>query len=610
MLPLKDLLSEILQDWPDISGEHFKGNDFAARFREVFPACLQSHFNNPLGHLQVQTHIGYSTWGEVPYLAILDQRLTKTVKTQFFVAYLFKADGEGVYLSLVQGTGETQIDIDYTANRLRKVVPGLQSWGLVDIDLVASKQLGKSCQKGNIIAKYYPADDLPNEAVLQRDLQDILALYARARDFYRGKARLTLSYDDVGSVDLPKPFILLAGISGTGKTRFVREQVQLTGNLKETYALVSVRPDWHDPSDLLGYVSRLGKEAEYVVTDVLRFMVSAWKDIADNGLSFADGLLGWGETTPQDNCIRPFWLCLDEMNLAPVEQYFADYLSVLETRHWASTTELNNGEPIYQCEALLKSLVFDQLNSTAQFKLRTALGLDLPDYDKLWLYFIENGIPLPFNLIVAGTVNMDDTTHGFSRKVIDRALTLDFGMFFPNRFDEFFDPRHQPKALDYPRLSKVGKEDLLNIEADPYGKKSIAFLGMVNEVLLHTPFELAYRALNELLLSVVCFRPEDDFELQAVWDDFMMCKVLPRIGGDAQRLDFTSSETMPGDSLLAALENRLENSLSLIWNGPRIELLLAGKNTTEPPKTNCRSKTKLAWMKKQLSQSRYTSFWP
>lgn len=610
MLPLKELLLEILQNWPDKSADHFKGHEFAVRFREVFPVSLKAHFSDPLGNLLVQNHIGYSTWSEVPYLAILDKRLTETVKNKFFVAYLFKADGSGVYLSLVQGTTESQIDIEYTANRLRHDVPGLEAWGLCDIDLVASKQLGKSCEQGNIIAKYYPSDNLPNEAILQRDLQDILTLYSRARDFYRGKARVTLSDDDVESVDLPKPFILLAGISGTGKTRFVREQVQLMGSLKETYALVSVRPDWHDPSDLLGYVSRLGKEAEYVVTDVLRFIVRAWKDIADNGLSFEDGLLGWGEAEHDGNGIKPHWLCLDEMNLAPVEQYFADYLSVLETRHWASDFEVDNGEPIYQCEALLKSLVFNQLSTTAKFKLRAALGLDQPEYEKLWLYFVENGIPLPFNLIVAGTVNMDDTTHGFSRKVIDRALTLDFGMFFPNRFDDFFSPSYKPKALDYPRLSQVSKEDLLNIEADPDGKKSIDFLSLVNEVLLNTPFELAYRALNELLLSVICFNPDDDFELQAVWDDFMMCKVLPRIGGDAQRLDFSSSETMPGDTLLAALENRLENSLSLIWNGPRIELLLAGRNTTEAPKTNCRSKAKLAWMKKQLSQSRYSSFWP
>lgn len=54
-------------------------------------------------------------------------------------------------------------------------------------------------------------------------------------------------------------------------------------------------------------------------------------------------------------------------------------------------------------------------------------------------YFSANGIPLPFNLIVAGTVNMGETTHGFSRKVVDRALTIDFGEFFPNNYDGYYD---------------------------------------------------------------------------------------------------------------------------------------------------------------------------
>jgi hypothetical protein len=57
---------------------------------------------------------------------------------------------------------------------------------------------------------------------------------------------------------LSKPFLLLAGISGTGKSRFVREQAKASGSLSETYQLVSVRPDWHEPSDLLGYTTRQG----------------------------------------------------------------------------------------------------------------------------------------------------------------------------------------------------------------------------------------------------------------------------------------------------------------------------------------------------------------
>ncbi len=74
---------------------------------------------------------------------------------------------------------------------------------------------------------------------------------------------------------LPKPFLLLAGISGTGKTRFIREQAKFLSSNQDNYCLTSVRPDWHEPSDLLGYVSRLSGKAEYVVTDVLKFIVQA-----------------------------------------------------------------------------------------------------------------------------------------------------------------------------------------------------------------------------------------------------------------------------------------------------------------------------------------------
>ena len=141
-----------------------------------------------------------------------------------------------------------------------------------------------------------------------------------------------------------KPFLLLAGISGTGKTRFVREQAKTSQQFAETYCLTSVRPDWHEPSDLLGYISRLNGAAEYITTDVLQFIAKAWRAIADSDLTVGmqesedqgKRLVVAGERDALDE-VLPYWLCLDEMNLAPVEQYFADYLSVLETREWRWT---------------------------------------------------------------------------------------------------------------------------------------------------------------------------------------------------------------------------------------------------------------------------------
>ena len=116
-----------------------------------------------------------------------------------------------------------------------------------------------------------------------------------------------------------KPFIILAGLSGTGKSRLVRTLAYQFNNIAAdktvgknpptNFQLVKVKPNWHDSSELLGYESRISGKDRYVVTDFIRFIVKAWQH-------------------PN----TPFFLCLDEMNLAPVEQYFAEYLSAIETR--------------------------------------------------------------------------------------------------------------------------------------------------------------------------------------------------------------------------------------------------------------------------------------
>lgn len=386
---------------------------------------------------------------------------------------------------------------------------------------------------------------------------------------------------------LPKPFILLAGISGTGKTRFVRKQAEASKTGETNYCLIPVRPDWHEPSDLLGYLSRIG-EPRYVVTDLLRFVVSAWKNAT---LSASASAIQNKE--PAD--MTTYWLCLDEMNLAPVEQYFADYLAVLESRKWAGSS--------YSCDPLLKADAFNKSDGVKK-QLREDLDLEDVKYDGLWAYFENVGIPLPPNLIVAGTVNMDETTHGFSRKVIDRAFTIDFGVFYPNDLAEFFAPTIHPKTLGFPVLANVSQADLVNVPADADGSKSISFLGAINTVLKATPFELAYRALNELLLAVVCFNPKDDVELQAVWDDFLMSKVLPRIDGDAEKLNADDES-----SLLTKLLGEIDKQFTKIGTAQRPDLLRerSDKNACV---VDCRAKQKLTWMQERLNMNGFTTFWP
>lgn len=417
---------------------------------------------------------------------------------------------------------------------------------------------------------------------------------------------------------LSKPFLLLAGISGTGKTRFVREQAKTSKQFAETYCLTSVRPDWHDPSDLLGYISRLNGAAEYITTDVLQFIAKAWRAIADNGLTvevqesedLGKRLVVSGERDVLEQ-VLPYWLCLDEMNLAPVEQYFADYLSVLETREWCWTGDSFT----YSSDALLKPATIKEVADKE--KLREALGFDGAQYDELWADICQYGLGIPFNLLVAGTVNMDETTHGFSRKVIDRALSFDFGAFFPNDYNDFFTPTSCNKRLSYPIWSNASKADLANtFDAD--GAKTLAFLSAVNAVLKNTPFELAFRALNELLLAVASSQPQDDLTLKAVWDDFMMCKVLPRIEGDTDKLT-----TSDGKALLVELSTVLADQLAPIWlasdtdeasQRPDLyrEKIVADGATDEEKvlRIPCRSKAKLQWMSERLASATFTSFWP
>ncbi len=336
-------------------------------------------------------------------------------------------------------------------------------------------------------------------------------------------------------------------------------------------------------------------------------MVKAWQAIYATDAEF-EGQTITGSHSDLDS-IPPYWLCLDEMNLAPVEQYFADYLSILETREWHH----NEDSFVYRCDPLLKANVFKEVD---QDKLRTSLGLDGDQHNDLWYYFCNFGISLPFNLMVAGTVNMDETTHGFSRKVIDRALSFDFGEFFPNDFDQFFNPQTKNKILTYPIWSDGRNPGALAQTKDVDGTLSIAFLQAINTVLDDTPFKLAYRALNELLLSVIAAKPQTNEELMAVWDDFVMCKVLPRIEGDSDKLAiYKESSFSDGNSeqnnLLQELSNVLKDQLSDIWTQQRPDLYR--ENTTETDKTifvNCRSKKKLHWMQQRLKQATFTSFWP
>jgi hypothetical protein len=634
-MTLKEKLSKFVNGWVQATKEQFTGHPIANLFRQDLKNEIEQLVKQDFDSFEIKASVGAGNWANVPWLSILNPKITTTTQDGIYPVYLFNADGSGFYLSLNQGTTIPTKNLgkkrsEKRAEDIKRVLlsqfPRLKTWGVQEIDLKAETSLGKSYEKPNISAKFYSSDRLPESDELITDLQELLQIYKDIEEF---KFEHLLDEEDfsqskskelftIQGVSLSKPFLLLAGISGTGKTRFVREQAKTSGQFAGTYCLTSVRPDWHEPSDLLGYISRLNGAAEYITTDVLQFIAKAWRAIADSGLTVevqesedqGERLVVAGERDAL-NKVLPYWLCLDEMNLAPVEQYFADYLSVLETREWRWTGDSFT----YSSDALLKPATINEVADIE--KLREALGFDGEQYDALWADICHYGLGIPFNLLVAGTVNMDETTHGFSRKVIDRALSFDFGAFFPNDYSDFFTPTSCNKRLSYPIWSNASKADLANtFDAD--GAKTLAFLSAVNAVLKNTPFELAFRALNELFLAVASSQPQDDLTLKAVWDDFMMCKVLPRIEGDTDKLT-----TSDGKALLVELNTVLAAQLAPIWlasdtdeDGQRPDLyrekIVADGATDEEKilRISCRSKAKLKWMSERLASATFTSFWP
>ena len=364
-----------------------------------------------------------------------------------------------------------------------------------------------------------------------------------------------------------KPFLLLAGISGTGKSRIVRELARACWNedseefkaqKPKNFEMIQVKPNWHDSSELIGYVSRINGE-RYVVGPFLRFLVKAIQ-----------------------NPKTPHFLCLDEMNLAPVEQYFAEYLSVIESRK-VNADGVIVTDPIVDFEQTdaYKSLI-DQL---------------FTDDEERKAYLTEEKgkrLSLPANLIVIGTVNMDETTFSFSRKVLDRAMTIEM-----NEVD-----LNAGLTERYEHIGKLGYEELIGTAVegvDVYSDnqevcdKTLNYLKAVNVVLEGTPFKVAYRTRNEFLLYVVNNLPynkdeegnelTEEYVIARALDEVTNMKILSRIEGD---------DTKVTDGLLDNLKRVITEELTKISDEFAAEKSVSLKKLNE--------------MKQRLV-SGYTSFW-
>lgn len=279
-----------------------------------------------------------------------------------------------------------------------------------------------------------------------------------------------------------KPFLILSGISGTGKSKIIELFARALGATAENkrFNLIPVKPDWSDSTDLLGYRNIEGEFIPGIITKICKEAMEH-KDI-------------------------PYFIVLDEMNLARVEYYFSDILSLMETRR------VNEEGEIITNNLLNK----DMIKTT---------DTDEADYGSVYI---------PQNLYIIGTVNMDETTFPFSRKVLDRANTIEF-----NKVDLRYDFNSLFEEIEEPRIlhNDFLKSQFLKIkdcsEHKETALKTINELIKINNILEKYNFHFAYRVRDEIVFYMIYAMEEELLSFDEALDNCIVQKILPKINGSS-----------------------------------------------------------------------------
>lgn len=432
------------------------------------------------------------------------------------------------------------------------------SWAILEMKIENEDELHLNGFALGDTPKDYSSTDERNEDFARR-FDGKVSLKAKDISFLPEKTDLKAEEYSYISAIKTKPFLILGGFSGTGKSQKVKELAFATCpcdgvlNVSETspgnYLLVSVKPNWHDATDITGFRSSVN--SNYYVTDFMRFLVKA-KQYEEQHI--------------------PFFVCLDEMNLAPVEEYFADFLSVIESRKRCADGRIVT-------DAIVPASVFNDADYADDFNIFLKLGLEptnpewkadeisaLPSSEQAQAFVRQDiveelkrdGLTIPSNVVIIGTVNMDDTTNSFSRKVIDRAMTFEtiVGKFEKDYFESdvalhyIKNPRKGELFLsDEVRATQMIEEGRF-VLTDNEQEKIVNFINNINEDLEGSPFKISYRILNETILLYrskkrikEIMNAEGGFEegiifktdLNTIFDDILMQKVLPRIEGDYEK---------------------------------------------------------------------------
>ena len=400
-----------------------------------------------------------------------------------YLRYMFAKSTSDLYENTSGGKTRVFLDKDYEIN-----VDGMTEKCRLSTEWVSS-ELGD----GTASANY-----------LQALMKTINTYYSDVLKIYEEFGRWYLEYlkQDFKLSDLPerfksrfaqryiqsllaKPFVILTGNSGTGKTRISKQFAEYLevdfGNDEKNWLLIPVGADWTDNTKILGFYNPLAIDGkgEYEKTAILKLIERA--------------------NLPENKSV-PFFIILDEMNLSHVERYFADFLSHMET----------------------PDLIFV-----------------LDGYPGVFRY--------PENLFVVGTVNIDETTYMFSPKVLDRANVIEFkpeensvlDLFVNPADNENINPASDGTAEAFEKMAALIRAGKSNLDVDMLVEIQSVFK-RIYEIVEKSGYEFAYRTVREIrqYLSAAYELTEDKetFDLYSIIDEQLIQKILPKIHGNNKEI--------------------------------------------------------------------------
>lgn len=379
--------------------------------------------------------------------------------------------------------------------------------------------------------------------------------------------------------------IILAGDSGSGKTNLVQSFAKAVGGVSK---IIPVKPNWTSSEDLLGYYNPL--EKKYLATPFLEALIEA-----------------------QQNPEVPYFICLDEMNLARVEYYFADFLSKLEDREGTPTIQLYSDDESAHVLSELKAVVsiisdakakYDQdgvvdfvklmQDEAVNAEMKRAFGFS--EKDSLIKYHGDirrmlsgiistpSTIKVPSNVRIIGAINIDETTHYLSPKILDRTHIMKFKSPLLTDWNKIFE------EIEAYELDDVSKPLFMDVETlgqrAPYPKFDRnndfcqLFVELNEQFFDRLGVEFGMRTIRQGLNYLDLFSEVNDDTEQAI-NNFIVHKVLPKftfdgnkLSGDTQKIDLLekvlldklvevvpSHETIAEEfSCIAALRSIIENA--------------------------------------------------